>query len=384
MNIKASWVAFVPITIGAVLLHLYHLVFVGGDSITQPLFGEYKLLIDKSTEPEIIVIFAAVFFVLACFFSLIDRKTSSYCEIESAPLSGLFIIAAGLLLGVDSAVHLMTGVGSAPSNSSNVLNLLGLASAVMFAIIGMSLLVGFNVTKKMRLFMLLPTIWAVFGMVSVFASHRREAPSFAFFDVFAWVFLVLFLFENSMVLCGVQIKNPVKGSFVYGLTFVLFAAVYSISAVNESLNASGSFDFIGLVPVMTVSVLGLYALFTLFKLSSCMMTKAQAEEILGDSSSDSEDEKTEEESVPEAAFGVGSTKFVTAEFDKIRLEKAAKKAKERTGNIPAVEKSLDDDFENDEEDEPMSTLDKIDQLIMELSEDSSGNGAGTSENGGDN
>ena len=60
-------------------------------------------------------------------------------------------------------------------------------------------------------------------------------------------------------------------------------------------------------------------------------------------------------------------KRIRKQNDKIRLEKAAKKAKERTGNLP----NLDDDFENDEEDEPMSTLDKIDQLIMELSEDTS-------------
>ncbi len=379
MKIKASWVAFVPLTIGAVLLHLYHLVFVGGDSITQPLFGEYQLLIDKKTEPEIIVIFAAILFLFACFCSLIDRKTSSYCEIESAPLSGLAVVAAGLLLGVDSAVHLMIGPGASPTNSMAVLNLLGLAAAVMFAIIGMSLLVGFNITKKMRLFMLIPTIWGAFCMVNVFGSHRREAPSFGFFDVFAWVFLAMFIFDNSMVLCGVEIKNPIKSSFVHGLPFVLFSAVYSISAINASMKELGTFDFTGLVPVLTVSALGLYALFSLFKLSSCMITKKQAEELFGDGSDESEEEKKEDDSVPEAAFGVGSTKFVTAEFDKIRLEKAAKKAKERTGNIPAVESAVDDDFENDEEDEPMSTLDKIDQLIMELSENNSGDGVGGSE-----
>ena len=78
--------------------------------------------------------------------------------------------------------------------------------------------------------------------------------------------------------------------------------------------------------------------------------------------SDDEEESNE----PEAAFGVGSTKYVTAEFEKIRLEKATKKAQERTGKIPGTT-STDDDDEDDEE--PMSTLDKIDQLIMELSDD---------------
>lgn len=369
MKVKASWVAFVPLTVGAVLLHIYHLIFLGGDEITQPLFGEYSLLINKSTEPEMIVILAAALFLLTAFFSVIDRKTSPYCEIKSAPLSGIFIVLSGLLLGVDNAVHLMTSSGEAATNSSPVINLLGIVTAVLFAIIGMGLLVGFNATKKMRVLMLVPTVWSAFCMVNVFSSYRREAPSFAFYDVFAWAFLTIFIFENSMVLCGIEIKNPVKSSFVYGMTFILFAFVYVISAINTSMTQLGYFDFTGLVPVLLVGTLGLYALCSLFKLSSCMMTKKKAAELIGSDEEEEfdEEEAEEDDETPEAAFGVGSTKFVTAEFDKIRLEKAAKKAKERTGNIP----NIDDDFENDEEDEPMSTLDKIDQLIMELSEDTS-------------
>lgn len=369
MKVKASWVAFVPITVGAVLLHIYHLIFLGGDEITQPLFGEYSLLINKSTEPEMIVILAAALFLLTAFFSLIDRKTYPGCEIKSAPLSGIFIVLSGLLLGVDCAVHLMTSNGESAVNSSAAVNILGIVTAIIFAIIGMGLLVGFNATKKMRILMLVPTVWSAFCMVNVFIDHRREAPSFAFYDVFAWVFLTIFIFENSMVLCGVEIKNPVKSSFVYGMTFVLFAFVYVISAINASLLELGYFDFTGLVPVLLMGTLGLYALCSLFKLSSSMITKKKAAELADDGSLEESDEEKEdeEEETPEAAFGVGSTKFVTAEFDKIRLEKAAKKAKERTGNLP----NLDDDFENDEEDEPMSTLDKIDQLIMELSEDTS-------------
>ncbi|MBQ3692672.1 MAG: hypothetical protein II931_05065, partial [Clostridia bacterium] len=144
MKVKASWVAFVPLTVGAVMLHIYHLFFLGGDEITQPLFGEYSLLINKSTEPEMIVILAAALFVLTAFFSLIDRKTSPYCEIKSAPLSGIVIVLAGLLLGVDSAVHLMTSDGLSATNSSLAVNLLGIITAILFAIMGMGLIVGFN------------------------------------------------------------------------------------------------------------------------------------------------------------------------------------------------------------------------------------------------
>ncbi len=370
MKVKASWVAFIPLTVGAVLLHIYHLIFLGGDEITQPLFGEYSLLINKSTEPEMIILLAAALFILAAFFSLIDRKTSPYCEIKSAPLSGIVIVLSGLLLGVDSAVHLMTTNGLGATNSSLAINLLGIATAVLFAVIGMGLLVGFNAAKKIRLLMLVPIVWSAFCMVNVFISHRREAPSFAFYDVFAWVFLTIFIFENSMVLCGIEIKNPVKSSFVYGMMFVFFSFIYAISAINTSISELGYFDFKSLIPPILVSLLGVYALFSLFKLSSSMMTKKTAAELLADDTDeefDEEEPEEEEDETPEAAFGVGSTKFVTAEFDKIRLEKAAKKAKERTGNLP----NIDDDFENDEEDEPMSTLDKIDQLIMELSEDTS-------------
>ncbi len=372
MRVKASWVAFFPITVGALLLHIYHIFFLGGDEITQALFGDYSLLINKSTEPELIVLLAVVLFVFVLFFSVIDRKTSSFCEIKSSPLSGIFLILSGLLLGVDSTVDIvnMFSEGSQSSSSSVLaLSVLGVATALLFAIVGMGLLVGFNISKKIRVFMVLPTIWSAIGLVSVFVSHRKEAPSFGFFDVFAWVFLTLFLFNNSMVLCGVEIKNPVKSSFVYGLLFTYFSVMYCISQIHSSVSELGMFDVTALVTQLLIGSLGLYALFSLFSLSSKMITKEKAAELgVAEDSSDTEpeEEKKNEDETPEAAFGVGSTKYVTAEFEKIRLEKAAKKAKERTGNIPSV---IIDEEADEEDEEPMSTLDKIDQLIMELSDE---------------
>ncbi len=369
MKVKASWGAFVPVLVGAVLLHSYHIFFLGGDEITQALYGDYSLLINRSTEPELIVILAAVLFVLSLLFSLLDRKTSSYCEIKSSPLSGIFLIISGLLLGVDSSVNILNVFGSeGAAGSAFALNILGIATALLFAIVGMGLLMGFNISKKIRIFMIIPTLWSAVEMVSVFISHRKEAPSFAFFDVFAWVFMTLFLFHYSMVLCGIEIKNPVKSSFVYGLTFIYFGVVYVISSISSSIQELGYFDVTALVKTLLVVSLTLFALFSLMKLSSKMITKKKAEELSEavEEEFDSEEEDVEDDQTPEAAFGVGSTKYVTAEFEKIRLEKAAKKAKERTGTIPSV---IIDEEADEEDEEPMSTLDKIDALIMELSDE---------------
>ncbi len=369
MRVRASWVAFLPVAVGAILLHVYYLFFIGGEEITQPLYGEYSLLINKATEPEMIALLAAVLLVLAAFFSLIDRRTAPYCEIKSAPLGGIFLIVSGLLLGMDGATGMMDLLASnAKKGSMTAFYVLSLATALLFVIVGMGLLVGFNISKKIRALMLLPAIWAAVNMVKSFIGHRREASSFEFFDMFVWVTLTLFLFYNAMVLCGVEIKNPVKSSFVWGLPFILYAAVYVISEVNTSVRELGSFEFTQLVPQLMIASLGLYALFSLFKLSSSMITKEQEQELEEATADASEKRKKkkdedEEEDEPEAAFGVGSTKYVTAEFEKIRMEKAAKKAQERTGMLPA---EGDDD---DEEGESLSTLDKIDQLIQELSDD---------------
>lgn len=366
MKVKASWVTFVPIMVGAVLLHIYYIIFLGGESINQPLFGEYELVINQGTEPELIVLLAAVLFIFCSFFSLIDRKTSPYCEIKSAPLSGLFLAAAGLLLSVDSFVKVQT------SGEWAVVHFFGLAAAVVFALSGMGLLVGYNVCNKMRILMIVPTVWSSLCMVTTFISHRRDAPSYAFFDVFTYVFMTLYIFENSMVLSSIEIKNPVKSSFKYGFLFILFACVYCISDISKSVNELGGFNATLYFGYFVVAFLAAYALFFNMKLSSCMITKKKAAELRDEPEEDEEEEEEKtEDDAPEAAFGVGSTKYVTAEFDKIRLEKAAKKAKERTGNIPNIDNAFSEDFENDEEDEPMSTLDKIDQLIMELSEDGS-------------
>ena len=94
MKVKASWAAFVPFTVGAVVLHIYHLFFLGGDEITQQLFGGYSLLINKTTEPELIVILAGVMLAFLLLFKVIDRKTSALtawrreCSISCDSISG--------------------------------------------------------------------------------------------------------------------------------------------------------------------------------------------------------------------------------------------------------------------------------------------------------
>ena len=374
MKIKASWGAFVPVAVGAIFLHIYYLLFIGGEDITQPLFGDYSLLVNKTTEPEIIAVFAAVLLVFTVLFSLVDRKTAPYCEIKSAPLSGLFLIVAGLLLGMNSVVGVMnpgadTSLSGVGAMAMTLYYSLGVLTALLFAVVGMGLLVGFNISKKIRVFMLLPTVWSAVNMVVGFVSHRKEASSLAFYDMFVWVTLTLFLFYNAMVLCGVEIKNPVKSSFVWGLLLVLYSVIYVISEVNASMRELGTFEPTQLISQFMIAALALYALFFLFKLSRVMITKEE-EEALEDVNADKpakkkkkkNDDDFDEDDEPEAAYGVGSTKYVTAEFEKIRIEKAAKKAQERTGVIPS-----DDD---DEEGESLSTLDKIDQLIQELSDDS--------------
>lgn len=363
MKVKASWVAFVPIFLGTVFLHLYYTFFIGGEEITQRLFGEYSLLINEKTEPEMVVILGAALFVIVLLFSLLDRKTSPECDIKSNIPSGLFAVIAALLLGVDSAVSVMSMFTSGSvAFGTLIVNVFSIAVALILAIAGMGLLIGYNIAKKIRFLMLLPTVWAVVCMIMTFDSHRKEAPSFAFFDVIVWVFLALFLFNNTMVLCGIDIKNPVKSSFVYGLPFILFAVVYVMTSIHNCLNELGYFDFTQLTSQLVLASLAVYAIFSLTDLSGKMKKKKKKVKEDVDTETDN---GFDEEDIPESAFGVGSTKYVTAEFEKIRLEKAAQKAKERTGSIPIV-KAED---EQEEDNEPISTLDKIDQLIMELSED---------------
>ncbi len=375
MKIKASWAIFVPILVGSMFLHLYFTFFIGGEEITQALYGGYSLLINSSTEPEMIVILAAVLFVFLLFFFIIDRKTSPECDIIGSVPGGLFLILSALFVGVDASVSLMTGIGGEDFTTATlVMCVFSLIVALLLAIVGMGLLVSFNIARRMRLIMLLPPIWAAVKMFAAFLEHRQEAPSFAMFDVLAWVFLALFLFNSTMVLCGIGIKNPVKSSFLYGLPFVIFAMAYSLTSVKEVLDEMGYFDFTQLIMQMGMVAFALYTLFFLSKLSNEMKVKVKKKRTDDDDDDDDEGEwhVVEEDNTPEAAFGVGSTKYVTAEFEKIRLEKAAQKAKERTGSLPNITGESKAAEEQPETDNSMlSTLDKIDQLIMELSDDDS-------------
>lgn len=375
MKIKAGWVAFVPIMVGTLFLHLYYTFFVGGEEIAQKLYGDYYLLLNGRTEPEMIVMLAGVLFVITLIMFLCDRKTAPVCDFSFSPLSGITLALGGLVLGVNSSVSLVDAFSNgAVCSAAAMMDLLAVLTALLFAMVGMGMLIGYNMAKHVRLVMILPTLWGVIQLLNAFISHRKETPSFAFFDVFVWVFLTLFIFNFSMVLCGINIKNPVKSSFLYGFMTVLFGTVYTLTGVHQSMADVGHFDFMLLIPQLTVAALSLFTLCFMFSLSGKMTTKSKA---FADADIDEDDDDNwkmveEEEDVPEAAFGVGSTKYVTEEFEKIRLEKAAQKAKERTGSIPIVSAETARDEHEEEAEEPLSTLDRIDQLIMELSEDDHG------------
>lgn len=99
-------------------------------------------------------------------------------------------------------------------------------------------------------------------------------------NLFFMAFMTLTIFNLSMAYQGVDCKNPVKGTIVYGMPAFIVTIVYAVANLFDQLQVNGTYDFMGSLDVIAFVALALYVLFMMIEFTTNAKSKADEEQIL--------------------------------------------------------------------------------------------------------
>lgn len=182
-----------------------------------------------------------------------------------AVLSGIALIASGILQALDYVNYLNTGASAYDAAERGVIHVAFLSSCFLFGIVQVFVSIGFfsgkNILQRVPLLYLIGVIWGIAYLVLVYVFYAKSS-SFVenFFAVIGGAATLLCLFYLCRLFAGVEEEAAAKRVFVTGILAVVITVTYAFS--NLALMLLGK-SYAGEIPAMIqLSSLGV-ALFLL-------------------------------------------------------------------------------------------------------------------------
>ena len=272
MKIKFSWIPFIPVAVLSVVLRVYQLLFIEKGVDTAFLSSEMTWIVYTC-------LVALLFFVLLILCGA-DRKTSSTYQPKTNIFAGLFgVLTAGVVIynaGMSLGELLASVQESTSAVSMLVDSVFGLLSGIAIIIMAISSFSGKNLAKKMGVFSIAVPVWCCVEMITKFIEYTKQGVhSCDMTNLFAMAFLTLAVFNLSMVYQGVNYKNPVKGTFIYGLPGFVVSVVYAVADAVSQIIDTGTYDVMGSLDSISFVLLSLYILFMLVEFTINVKEKSQ-------------------------------------------------------------------------------------------------------------
>ncbi len=269
MKVKFSWIPFIPIALGMAVFKTLG-VFLADDN--GDFFGMNFI------ETSYAVIGAGlVLFVLCILLNIIDRKTAPvYSASKNIPAAVFSVISAATVI----AFSILSVFNSVDNQEYFLMHLIcaGFAFFASIALVFMARVhfTGIAPVSNVSSLYIFPSLWACSELVAAFLEATKVSVSATdMTSLFCFIFLSLYLFSHAMVVSKIKGRNPVKGSFIYGLpaaALSLTAGVYYITTgITDGM--SGTAIIKG---VMFVS-LAFYAISFVAELTKGIMTKDEVE-----------------------------------------------------------------------------------------------------------
>lgn len=284
MTSKLSWIAFVPFSIAAVAIKIIQLFFMGEDGT---FYGFNNLMLSY-----LAIACALVVLLFAVIFCLVDRKISPVYLINKNIIAGIFGLFLAVALACDGANRAFVLFRSADIGAVEMVDIvLTILSAVVFVVLGLNHFVGNGGVRGLSVFYLIPTLFATFRLVECFLGFTTVSILITDVTKLAcYIFVTLFLFNYAMIVALMKGKSPVRTAFIYGLPSVVMLlsyGVYEICSAVYLLNTS--FDVFANIEAIELSLLGLYILAFVIEMSAFVKTKDEIEII-----TDADDEEYQE------------------------------------------------------------------------------------------
>lgn len=276
MKIKFSWIPFIPVAVLSVVLRVYQLLFIEKGLDTGFLSSEMTWIVYTC-------LVALLFFVLLILCGA-DRKTSSTYQLKTNIFAGLFgVLTAGVVI-YNAGMSLGGLLASAQENTNAVSMLVdsvfGFLGGVAIIIMAISSFSGKNLAKKMGVFSIAVPVWCCVEMITKFIEYTKQGVhSCDMTNLFAMAFLTLAVFNLSMVYQGVNYKNPVKGTFLYGLPGFVVSVVYAVADAVSQITDTGTYDVMGSLDSISFVLLSLYILFMLVEFTTNVQKKSEENKV---------------------------------------------------------------------------------------------------------
>ena len=253
MKLKHSWISF---SICGLII-----VLVGLIQNSALRFSEQIKQIHPATS-FIIALSGTVFILVIAKFS---KENLREFKLNKNVLLGLLGILSGILV-ISNSIN-MIGYYLNTESLGIILasSLLGIASGPIFIIMGICSIMGRNMFKKIKFFSLIPTIWMISRLFTIFFKYNSTTNDFwSMSNEPFCIFLLLFLFNHAKIFAGLEYNR--KKILAYGLCAFLFSIVYNEKLIWEIINMPSYFTELDYISVATDIFLSLYVI--LFILNS--------------------------------------------------------------------------------------------------------------------
>lgn len=171
-----------------------------------------------------------------CFFSILFLAVviivMGYCikwpkdfsfTVKKNVSTSIFSLLTGVFLGAESITKLLNYINGYRDIMQLVLSLFGIASGIVFVMIGICYFIGKNIFKNREILVLIPVVWSIirlFERFSVYSSVSRYP--WEMLDEIVVIFVTLFLLNLARVFANIDNAGKLRGLFVFGYLSVIF------------------------------------------------------------------------------------------------------------------------------------------------------------------
>lgn len=299
MTSKLSWIAFVPLTLMAIAIKVIQLLFLDSNGTFMG-FNNLTLSYMAIACVLLILLFAFIFCV-------IDKKTAQVYLLNRNIVGGIIGLSFSVILACDGANRAFQILRTLEFSALDIINIvMTILCAIVFVVLGLNHFVGNGGVRGLSVFYLIPSLWAALRLVSCFLQFTTV--SIAVTDVtvlVCYALVTLFLFNYAMIVALIHGKSPVRATFIYGMPAVAMLLSYSVYELLNKFMYGVRFDFFSDVETIELALLGIYILAFVIEVTACVRKKDEIE------FSDEHDEEYNEIADPDSDISDVLTASVT-------------------------------------------------------------------------
>ena len=255
MTSKLSFIAFAPFSVAAIAIEIIRLFFMDTNGMFF-IFDDLMMSYLSIACAVLVLLFAVVF----CLVDKKTAPTYIIRKNFVCGILGFLLAVTLASDGANKAFLLIRNAQYTFVDIADVV--LTILCAIVFVVLALNHFVGNGGVKGLGVFYLLPAIWSAFRLVACFLDFTTVSISVSDITILVcYIFATLFLFNYAMVIALIKGKSPVRSAFIFGLPAVTILLAYGVYALtNTFVLKSGDLTLFANLETLELTALALYIL----------------------------------------------------------------------------------------------------------------------------